>query len=143
MARLQAFLITAALCCWVTLGFVVWTLPATAQDRGIEDTISQQLEAFKADDVGTAFGFASPLIKNIFRTPENFGAMVQQGYPMVWRPADVQYLEQREIAGEIWQKVQITDGAGRIHMLDYQMIQTPDGWQINGVQLLRQPQVSA
>ncbi|MFU8883362.1 MAG: DUF4864 domain-containing protein, partial [Rhodobacterales bacterium] len=35
------------------------------------------------------------------------------------------------------------DGAGRIHMLDYQMIQTPEGWQINAVQLLRQPAVSA
>ncbi|MFU8883134.1 MAG: DUF4864 domain-containing protein, partial [Rhodobacterales bacterium] len=126
MARLQACLRTATLAFWAALALWVWSVPATAQDRGIEDTISQQLEAFKADDVGTAFGFASPLIKNIFRTPENFGAMVQQGYPMVWRPAEVHYLEQREIAGEIWQKVQITDGAGRIHMLDYQMIQTPE-----------------
>ena len=83
------------------------------------------------------------MIKAIFRTPEDFGAMVQQGYPMVWRPGEVTYLEQREVAGAIWQKVQIVDGAGRIHILDYQMIQTPEGWQINGVQLLKQPEVSA
>jgi hypothetical protein len=137
MARLQAFLMTLVLALWVG------TNPADAQDRGIEDTIGQQLEAFKADDVGTAFDFASPLIKNIFRTPENFGAMVQQGYPMVWRPGEVTYLEQREIAGAIWQKVRIIDGAGRVHILDYQMIQSPEGWQINGVQLLREPEVSA
>jgi hypothetical protein len=117
--------------------------PARAQDRGIEQTITQQLEAFKADDVGAAFDFASPNIKNIFRTPENFGAMVRQGYPMVWRPGEVTYLEQREIAGAIWQKVQIVDGAGRVHILDYQMIQTAEGWQINGVQLLKQPDVAA
>ena len=117
--------------------------PARAQDRGIEQTITQQLEAFKADDVGAAFDYASPNIKNIFRTPENFGAMVRQGYPMVWRPGEVTYLEQREIAGAIWQKVQIVDGAGRVHILDYQMIQTAEGWQINGVQLLKQPDVAA
>ena len=62
---------------------------------------------------------------------------------MVWRPGAVTYLEQREIAGAIWQKVQIVDGAGRVHILDYQMIQTPEGWQINGVQLLKQPDVAA
>ncbi|MFU8862511.1 MAG: DUF4864 domain-containing protein [Rhodobacterales bacterium] len=137
MTRLQTFLMTAVIALWG------WTVPAAAQDRGIEETIGQQLDAFKADDVGTAFEFASPTIKNIFRTPENFAAMVQQGYPMVWRPAEVTYLEQREIAGAIWQKVRITDGAGRIHILDYQMIQSSDGWQINGVQLLREPEVSA
>ena len=117
--------------------------PASAQERGIEETITRQLDAFKADDFGAAFDFASPTIKNIFRTPENFGAMVKQGYPMVWRPGAVTYLEQREIAGAIWQKVQIVDGAGRVHILDYQMIQTPEGWQINGVQLLQQPDVAA
>ena len=137
MTRQYAFLMTLVLAFWVGGN------PATAQDRGIEDTIGQQLEAFKTDDVGTAFGFASPLIKNIFRTPENFGAMVQQGYPMVWRPGEVTFLEQREIAGVIWQKVRIIDGTGRVHILDYQMIQSPDGWQINGVQLLREPEVSA
>jgi len=127
----------------LVLALMLGAAPATAQERGIEDTITLQLEAFKKDDFGTAFDYASPTIKNIFRTPENFGAMVRQGYPMVWRPGDVTYLEQREIAGAIWQKVQIVDGAGRVHILDYQMIQTPEGWQINGVQLLKQPDVAA
>ncbi|MFD1195523.1 DUF4864 domain-containing protein [Seohaeicola saemankumensis] len=134
LGRMVALLVLAL---WLGTG------AAKAQERGIEDTIGQQLEAFKADDFGAAFDFASPSIRNIFRTPENFGAMVRQGYPMVWRPAEVTYLEQREIAGAIWQKVQIVDGAGRVHVLDYQMIQTPEGWQINGVQLLKQPEVSA
>jgi hypothetical protein len=127
----------------LVLALMFVAAPANAQEQGIEETITQQLEAFKADDFGAAFDFASPNIKNIFRTPENFGAMVRQGYPMVWRPGEVTYLEQREIAGAIWQKVQIVDGAGRVHILDYQMIQTADGWQINGVQLLKQPDVAA
>ncbi len=107
-----------------------------AQDAEIEANIAAQIQAFKADDFVTAFTFASPNIQNIFRTPENFGAMVRNGYPMVWRPSEVRFLELREVAGALWQKVMIVDGNGRAHILDYQMIQLESGWKINGVQLL-------
>ncbi len=109
----------------------------------IQSTITQQLEALKVDDFPGAFAFASPNIKGLFGTAENFGAMVTQGYPMVHRPGAVKMLELREVAGNLWQRVLITDQAGRTHMLDYQMIETPEGWQINGVQLLRAPDVGA
>lgn len=112
------------------------TSPAPAQDTGIEGTIRSQFDAFLADDFARAFTFASPTIKGIFGTPENFGAMVRQGYPMVYRPSDVQMLERREVAGTQVQRVLVTDQSGRTHVLDYQMIETPEGWQINGVQLL-------
>jgi hypothetical protein len=114
-----------------------------ARNPAIETTIQQQFDAFRADDVGTAFSFASPNIKGLFGTPENFGMMVRNGYPMVWRPAEVQYLELRKVAGNLWQRVMVTDQAGRTHLLDYQMIQTGDGWQINAVQLLPQVGVGA
>ncbi len=107
-----------------------------AQDAEIEANIAAQIQAFKVDDFVTAFTFASPNIQNIFRTPENFGAMVRNGYPMVWRPSEVRFLELREVAGALWQKVMIVDGDGRAHILDYQMIQLESGWKINGVQLL-------
>jgi hypothetical protein len=114
-------------------------LPAFADEArnpDIEATINNQLQAFTAEDFVTAFTFASPFIKDIFGTPENFGAMVTQGYPMVAHPGNVQMLELRQVAGGLWQRVMITDQAGATHMLDYQMIETPEGWQINGVQLL-------
>lgn len=119
------------------------SLPVAAQEDPVQQTILNQIEAFKADDFATAFDFASPSIKSIFMSPENFGAMVKNGYPMVHRPGSVRMLEQREISGSLWQKVMITDQSGRTHVLDYQMIQTPDGWQINGVQLLPEPGVGA
>ncbi len=109
---------------------------AFAQSDEIEANISAQIQAFKADDFATAFTFASPNIQRLFGDPENFGTMVRRGYPMVWRPADVRFLELREISGALWQKVMITDGDGRVHLLDYQMIQQENGWKINGVQLL-------
>ncbi|MEX0329612.1 MAG: DUF4864 domain-containing protein [Ruegeria sp.] len=116
---------------------------AFAQSAEIEANISAQIQAFKADDFATAFTYASPNIQRLFGTPEKFGTMVRRGYPMVWRPADVRFLELREIAGNLWQKVMITDGNGRVHILDYQMVQRENGWKINGVQLLRNSDPSA
>jgi len=119
---------------------------ATAEDTvdpAIRSTIQSQFDAFLKDDVTTAFTFASPAIKGMFGTPERFGQMVRNGYPMVWRPGEVRYLELRNVAGNLWQRVMVTDQAGRVHMLDYQMIETPEGWQINAVQLLPQAGVGA
>ncbi|UOA25803.1 DUF4864 domain-containing protein [Pseudosulfitobacter sp. DSM 107133] len=112
------------------------SLPAAAQDAGIKDTISRQIEAFQADDFDQAFGFASPSLQSMFRTPDNFRQMVTQGYPMVWRPAQIEYLDQRTEDGTVFQKVLITDQKGGVHVLDYRMLQTEDGWKINGVTLL-------
>lgn len=117
--------------------------PVAAQQDPVQQTILDQIEAFKADDFATAFSFASPTIKSIFMSPENFGMMVRNGYPMVHRPGSVRMLEQRDVAGRLWQKVMITDQAGRSHILDYQMIETESGWQINAVQLLPEPGVGA
>lgn len=110
------------------------TGPAMAQNQDIEATIGAQIEAFRADDFDTAFTYASPMIQGIFRTPDNFGVMVRRGYPMVWRPAEVRYLDLREIGGRLWQRVMITDAAGNVHLLDYEMIELESGWKINGVQ---------
>lgn len=112
-------------------------LPAAAQDAQVHSTIERQLRAFQADDFTTAFTFASPTIKSIFGSPENFGRMVTQGYPMVHRPGAVKMLELREVAGVLWQRVMITDATGKTHLLDYQMMEAPDGWQINAVHLLK------
>jgi hypothetical protein len=119
------------------LALLLLALPALAQEAPIQDTIQSQLQAFEADDFATAFAFASPTIKGIFGTPENFGRMVVQGYPMVHRPAAVKMLELREVAGGLWQRVMITDAGGRTHLLDYQMVEGPEGWQINAVHLLQ------
>jgi hypothetical protein len=118
-------------------------LPAAAQEAPIENTIRSQIDAFLADDFARAFTFASPTIKRMFGTPENFGAMVRNGYPMVYRPADVQMMELREIAGNLWQRVRITDQAGAGWFLDYMMVETAEGWQINAVQILPAPDVGA
>jgi hypothetical protein len=118
---------------------------ATAEAQAaIASVISGQIDAFRADDFTAAFEFASPTIRNAFRTAENFGAMVRGGYPMVWRPDEVRFLEARMINGALWQKVMIRDQAGAVHLLDYQMVQSPGGgWLINAVQVLQAPDLAA
>lgn len=121
----------------------VATWAQSVPEADIRGTIQSQIDAFLADDFGTAFTFASPGIQNMFRTPENFGAMVRNGYPMVWRPSDVRFLELREINGVLWQKVMVRDADGGTHILDYKMEQGDEGWRIDGVQVIPAPQVSA
>ena len=121
----------------------VLALPATAQEAPIQETIQSQIQALQADDFAGAFSYASPTIKGMFGTPENFGAMVKQGYPMVYRPAEVQMMDLREVAGNLWQRVRITDQAGAGWLLDYMMVETAEGWQINAVQILPAPDVGA
>lgn len=115
------------------------TFGASAQQAEIEETISNQIEAFKVDNFEEAFSYATPTLQLLFQNPQNFERMVTQGYPMVWRPAKVRFLEMREADGSFWQKVQIMDAKGFVHILLYRMQQTEVGLRIGGVQILKVP----
>ena len=127
----------------LTFALALLTLPAAAQEVPIQDTIRQQIQAFEADDFARAFTYASPTIHQLFGTPDAFGKMVREGYPMVWHPADVAMLELRFIGGAYWQRVRVTDAKGLGYLLDYQMVEGPDGWLINAVQMQNAPDVGA
>ena len=105
--------------------------------------IGAQIEAFLADDFDTAFDFASPGIRRMFRTPENFGAMVRQGYPMVWRPAEVRYGASETRGAAVLQRVIVTDEGGRVHVLEYRMEPAGETWKIAGVRILEAAGVGA
>lgn len=129
----------------ITLILAALPGPLRAQEgspaKAFQGTIQSQLDAFAKDDFATAFGYAAPFIQDIFRTPDNFGQMVRNGYPMVWRPGEVEFLDVHPREGGVWQKVMITDRQGRPHLLDYQMVTTPDGLRIGGVDVLKMPDV--
>ena len=133
---------------FVLFAALLLALPATAQSveqpsPPIRQTIQGQIDAMAAGDFTAAFTFASPNIKTMFGTPDRFEMMVRQGYPMVVAPREVRMLELRRVAGNLWQRVLMVDDAGATHLLDYMMIETPEGWQINAVQLLRNQGVAA
>ena len=126
----------ALLCTFLAAG-------AGAQEAEIRGTIGSQIEAFRADDFDTAFTFATPALRRLFQSPQNFRRMVTQGYPMVWRPAEVRYLDLRAEGGALVQTVEIIDLEGRRHLLAYRMEPTEEGWRIGGVQILAAPGVAA
>jgi hypothetical protein len=122
------------------IGMVValagWAGVAVAQDADIREVIESQLEAFNARNVNEAWSYASPMIQGMFGNPTNFGVMVENGYPMVWTNNGAEFGELREVAGRLYQRVIVEDANGGRHVLEYQMIETGAGWQINGVVVL-------
>ena len=124
-------------------GLVALGSVAAAQQPGydpaIDATIQRQMDAFLADDLDAAFAIASPAIQRIFGTAENFGLMVSQGYPMVRRPADVKYLEQRQQSDAVMQLVQVTGPDGANHWFAYEMVVVDGDWRINGVYRVEAP----
>jgi len=114
----------------------------SGEKEDVQATINGQFLAFLEGDVSRAFTYASSSIQSMFGTAQNFGAMVQRSYPMVWRSAGVTFLEHKETSFGRTQDVKIFDAAGTAHYLRYFVTQTPSGWKISGVQLLNITDIS-
>lgn len=133
-------------CLGLALSLMLASGSVTAEEPGgsaIEGVIQSQIDAFLAQDPVTAFGYASPMIQGMFGTAENFGRMVQTGYPMIWKPSGVRYLGARTENGMTLQRVLVTDPSGATFLFDYEMVQLPEGWRINGVFPVRDTGVGA
>ena len=104
--------------------------------RAIRSVIEAQISAFRADDGERAFGFAAPSIRGIFRTADNFMAMVRQGYAPVYRPRDVRFGDLVDVEQTLVQKVYVTSPDGRQVLALYSMERQSDGsWRISGCTL--------
>lgn len=127
-------------------GLALAAVPLRAEEApgaDIQAVIREQVDAFRADDFDAAFGYASPAIRGVFGSSRNFAAMVRGGYPMVYRAGEVTFLELRPAAEGWAQRVLVRDAAGRLHLLEYEMVEGQDGWKINGVRLLTAASVGA
>ena len=124
---------TRRLCTLAVMLFLA--LPAQAQD--IESVISDQITAFRADDFATAFTFAAPNIVRMFQTPENFGQMVRNGYPMVYRPQSYAFDRRMQANGVTYQNVLIEGPDGNGYIAEYAMVETENGWKISGVRIFQ------
>ena len=120
------------------------TLPARAQladlspaDRDtIRGVIQGQVDAFRRDDGGAAFGYASPEIQEMFGTPDIFMDMVRQGYQPVYRPRAFDFDAIVTLDGKPTQRVRVVGPDGRPVIAYYPMRRLPDGtWRIDGCYL--------
>ena len=126
----------------VILIFISTTLAADEQ-TDIQNTISNQLEAFASDDFTEAFTHASPGIKDIFGSVDNFSRMVKNGYPMVWRYNNFQFLKLEETPQGYSQIVRITDRKDQLFLLKYFMKNISGIWKISGVVIIENSDFSA
>ena len=119
------------------------TILAADEQTDIQNTISNQLEAFASDDFTEAFTHASPGIKDIFGSVDNFSRMVKKGYPMVWRYNNFQFLKLEETPLGYSQIVRITDKKDELFLLKYFMKNISGIWKISGVTIIKASDFSA
>ncbi|MGI3210735.1 DUF4864 domain-containing protein [Roseovarius tibetensis] len=109
----------------------------------MQSVISDQIEAFLAENTERAFDHASPFIQRKFGTPDTFGDMVRNGYPMVWQPSDVTFLDIEMIDGRPVQSVRMRGPGGKSWIVDYEMVEIDGTWRINGVRVREAPGLNA
>ena len=119
------------------------TISTADEQTDIQNTIANQLEAFASDDFTEAFTHASPVIKDIFGSVDNFSRMVKKGYPMVWRYNNFQFLKLEETPQGYFQIVRITDKKDELFLLKYFMKNISGIWKISGVIIIETSDFSA
>jgi Domain of unknown function (DUF4864) len=109
---------------------------SAGDSRAIRAVIRAQLDAFAHEDGPKAFSYASADIREQFGDADTFMEMVRSSYPVVYRPASVDFLPPTALEGEVLQQVRMTDGAGRLWLARYHMEKQKDGaWRIAGCDL--------
>lgn len=120
----------------IALALLPQAVAAAGDPQAFRQIIQDQLDAFQRDDGVAAFAHASPMIKDMFRTPDHFMRMVVTGYPQVYRPRSVTFGGTTTYRGQPTQIVYLTGADGDAVVAYYQMQQQVDGtWKINGVDL--------
>lgn len=116
-----------------------------ADRTAFQGIITGQIEAFRADDGETAYGFAAPMIRRIFPNPEMFMGMVRKSYQPVYRPQSYKFGDAGfSASGRPIQRLMLVGPDGLTYEAIYTFEQQPDGtWQINGCAIVRAPELGA
>lgn len=121
------------------MGSAAWA--ADDADRSAaRATITQQIEAFKANDPATAYAQAAPQIQAMFTSPEMFLAMVEQGYKPVLHPRSYSFDKVEATEDGLAQELTLQDEAGTDWQALYLLQKQADGrWLITGCTLKKAP----
>lgn len=132
---------------WLLLGLMTpsWAEDMSRADQAaIQDVIARQIEAFRQDDGGTAFGFASPSIQDQFGNPDRFLDMVRRAYPAVHRPRVFDFTGLLTGDGTVVQQVELIGPNGEAELALYSMERDTAGlWRISGCVLVRSARAGA
>jgi hypothetical protein len=110
---------------------------ASDADRvAVQQTIGDQIAAFRAGDHDRAYSFAAASIKDTFRTVDAFIAMVRSGYMPLYAPQSYSFGRSAAIGEAIHQEVFATDSGGRQWQAVYTLRRDENGaFKIIGVKL--------
>lgn len=121
---------------------LITTVYAAAQNVSPEtqsatrDVIRDQIGAFQNADHDRAYSHAAPSIKQIFKTTDDFIAMVKGGYLPLYNPDNFIFGRNINVDGSIHQEVIVTDQNGKQWQAVYTLKKQSDGsWKITGVKM--------
>lgn len=104
-----------------------------ADAKAVRQVVEAQLAALAADDAVKAFSYAAPNVREAVGSPEGFLAMVQRGYPVVYRPATVAFLKANGKDDDVIQRVQMVDAEGESWLAIYSLQRQKNRtWRITG-----------
>ncbi|MBW3656565.1 MAG: DUF4864 domain-containing protein [Gemmatimonadetes bacterium] len=123
----------------LALGAAGFHLTATAaplsdaETENVRQVIVAQLAAFAEDDAERAFATATPAVRAAIWSSGRFLAMVRGAYPMVYRPASVNFHKPEEDEGTVLQLVEIKDDSGKSWLAVFALERQADSsWAISG-----------
>ena len=99
----------------------------------VKKVISSQLMAFKEKNIEKAYSFAAPNIQRQFFNAENFGLMVKNGYPVIWKPKSYQFVKFSSNGTRSIQRVLFRSSTDALLTYDYLLEKFSNEWRIAGV----------
>jgi hypothetical protein len=139
-------IVSRAVCLVLLVAALAAAWPARSGDpdrrESIVAVIRSQLDAIGHDDGAAAFSHAAPEIRQMFRSADNFMAMVKGDYGVLYRPRAVTFLELTDLAaqGGLVQRVLVTGSDGSEAVALYSIRRLDDGtWRISGCVLVPVP----
>ncbi len=117
--------------------------PVAGADDPVRDAqavINGQINAFYAEDAETAYSFASPGIRSIYRTSAQFLKMVREKYPALYKSGNYAFGRSKLVGGGelVLQEVLISADHGKDWTAIYEMRLMDDGlYKVNGVRMTR------
>ena len=101
--------------------------------EAVRYTIGSQIDAFKNNDVKKAYTFAAPNIQAQFPSPDIFGLMVRNGYPIIWDPKNYKFTTFKDLGNSCIQQVLFQSYDGSLESYDYILEKVGNLWKIAGV----------
>ena len=104
-----------------------------ADEKSVRSVVEAQLAALAKDDAAKAFSYAAPNVRKAIGTASRFLSMVQNDYPVVYRPASVAFLKPEGDGDDVVQRVQMQDASGNAWLAIYSLQrQKGNLWRITG-----------